>query len=284
MNNLIEFLKQSFHYFVAIVLLIISFLMIGKSMSYSSYKFARICQNMTGPIQKSWSEFFHKFNLGQENELLVQQNIALMREHDNMFTIKDDTVMSEMSKTDSIHTTSVRLYDYSYANVIFANTNQGYNYIIIDKGSKDGIYRDMAVTSAKGVVGVVKDVSENFASITTLLHPESRISAIVSPANQVGTVIHEGTSHDIAYLENIPQHLEINIGDSVFTSGYSTIFPKQLLIGTVSEVRTGKNASFLTIKLKLATDFKKIHTVYLIDNIYKEEQDSLISKFKVTEE
>ncbi len=280
MNNLIEFIKKNFHYFLFAVLLVLSFLMMGKSMSYSGYKLARICQSITGPIQKNWSNMVHTFGLGRENEELVQQNIALMREHDNMFIENEDTILTQMSKTDSLHPKRMRLYDYTYAHVIYRTTDQAFNYLIVDKGEKDGIQKDMAVTSPAGVVGVVSDVSENFSAVIPILHPDSRISAVVSPINQVGTVIWEGSDPRIAYLENIPQHLEINIGDSVLTSGYSNIFPKGLLVGTVKEVTLGKNASFLTIKVKLATDFNKIYSVYLIENQYKEELDSLKTSFK----
>lgn len=280
MNNLIEFIKNNFHYFLFAVLLVVSFLMVGTSMSYSQYKFARATQNVVGPIQKSWSELLHTFSLGKENEDLVRQNIALMREYDNMFMVKSDTTLTEMSSTDSLHTTRTRLYDYTYANIIYKTTDQAFNYIIIDKGSKDGISRDMAVTCPTGVVGVVNDVSENFSSIIPILHPDSRISEEVLPINQIGTVVWEGSDPKVAVLENIPQHLDITIGDSVVTSGFSNIFPRGLLIGTVKEVSVGNNASFLSIKVKLAADFKKLHTVYLIENLYKAELDTLKNNFK----
>ena len=280
MNNLIEFFKNNFHYFLLAVLLVLSILMLGKSMSYSGYKLARFSQSITGPIQKSWSGVMHTFSLGPENEKLVQQNIALLREQDNMFIVKDDTTLTQMSEVDSLQTQRMRLYDYSYAHVIFKTTDQAFNYIIVDKGSEDGICKDMAVTSPTGVVGVVSDVSKHFSAIIPILHPDSRISAIVSPINQVGTVVWEGPDPEVAFLENIPQHLEINVGDSVMTSGFSNIFPKGMLIGTVKEVMVGKNASFLTIKLRLATDFKRLGLVYLIENQYKSEIDTLKRGFK----
>lgn len=280
MNNLIEFFKNNFHYFLLGILLILSFVMIGHSMSYDSYKFGNFCQSITGPIQKSWSETLHRFHLGQENEELTKQNIALLREQKNMFLYKSDTTLTKMSQIDSLHTTSIRMYDYTYAHVIYKTTDQTFNYIIVDKGAKDGIARDMAVTSTNGVVGVVSDVSSHFATVISLLHPDSRISAVVMPANQIGTVIWEGNDPEVAYLENIPQHLEINIGDSVLTSGYSNIFPKGILVGTVKAKYNNKKTSFLTIKVKLATNFNKLNTVYLINNIYKPEIDSLKANFK----
>lgn len=280
MNNLIEFFKNNFHYFLLGILLIVSCVMIGRNMSYDGYKFAHFCQSITGPIQKSWSETMHRFHLGQENEKLTKQNIALLREQKNMYLYKSDTTLTMMSKIDSLHTTSTRMYDYTYAHVIYKTTDQTFNYLILDKGSKDGITRDMAVTSTVGVAGVVSDVSSHFATVISLLHPDSRISAVVMPANQIGTVIWEGNDPQVAYLENIPQHLEINLGDSVMTSGYSNIFPKGILIGTVKAKYNNKKTSFLTIQVKLATNFNKLNTVYIINNLYKLELDSLKANFK----
>lgn len=247
-------------------------------MAYSQYKLDMACQSIIGPVQQKWAETLHRFSLGKENEELARQNIALLREHGNMFMEKSDTVLTMKSKTDSLHPVSVRLYDYTFAHVIYNSTDQVANCIILDKGSKDGIEKEMAVTSPKGVVGVVQEVSDNFAYVLPVLNRNSRINAIVAPLNQVGTIVWEGTDPETALLENIPQHLEINIGDSVLTSGYSRIFPKGLFIGSVKEVSSGENASFLTIKVKLGADFSRLNTVYLIRNLYKSEIDALKAK------
>ena len=102
----------------------------------------------------------------------------------------------------------------------------------------------------------------------------------MTPANQNGTVVWEGDDPRVASLEAIPQHSEINIGDSVFTNGFSNIFPKGLFIGTVKSVQVGNNASFLTIKINLATQYADVYTVYLVENLFKSEIDSLKANFK----
>ncbi|MBP5563427.1 MAG: rod shape-determining protein MreC [Bacteroidales bacterium] len=280
MNNLIEFFKKAFHIIVLAVLLILSIVMLGTSLSFNEHSLARGVQSIVGPIQKSGAGMIHRFRLGPENEELVKQNIELMRERENMYIEKDDTTLTEMSQPDSLHRERIRMYDYTYAHVIFRTVDRAFNYMIVDKGAKDGICRDMAVLSPSGVAGVVTDVSSNFATVRPILHPESRISAVVTPANQNGTVIWEGDDPRVAYLEAIPQHSEINIGDSVFTNGYSNIFPKGLLIGTVKEVQVGNNASFLTIKVKLATKYTDIYTVYMVENLFKSELDTLKANFK----
>ena len=280
MNNLIEFFKKAFHIIVLAVLLILSIVMLGKSLSFNGYRLARATQSVVGPIQKSGAGMIHRFRLGPENEALVKQNIELLRERENMFIEKDDTTLTAMSRPDSVNRQQVRLYDYTYAHVIFRTTDRAFNYMIVDKGERDGVTRDMAVLSPEGVAGVVTDVSQNFATVRPILHPESRISAVVTPANQNGTLIWEGNDPRVGYLEAIPQHSEINIGDSVFTNGYSNIFPKGLFIGTVKEVLVGNNASFLSIKVSLATHYADIYTVYLVENMFKTELDSLKANFK----
>ena len=123
MNNLIEFFKRAFHIIVLAVLLILSIVMLGKSLSFNEYRIARVVQGVVGPIQKGAAGMVHKFRLGPENEALVQQNIELMREHENMFIEKEDTVLTEMSKTDSTNRTQVRLYDYTYAHATTDNNS-----------------------------------------------------------------------------------------------------------------------------------------------------------------
>lgn len=280
MGHLIDFFKRNLHYFLLVILIILGIILIDKNMSYDGYRFARFCQNITNPIQKTWSGILRRFRLTQENEALIQQNITLMREHENMFISKEDTTFSRINPDVSPNSTTSRLYDYTYAHVIYNTVGRTANYIIIDKGTEDGICKDMAAISTAGVVGVVSDVSRHFATILPILHPISQISSIVQPANQLGALAWGGKDPQIAYLQYIPQHLEINIGDSVFTSGYSNIFPKGILVGTVKEIVNSHKTGFLTVKVKLATDYTKLNTLYLITNLYKTEIDSLKANFK----
>ena len=111
MNNLIEFFKKAFHIIVLAVLLILSIVMLGKSLAFSEHRISRAVQSIVGPIQKSGAGMVHRFRLGPENEALVEQNIRLMREQENMFIEKVDTMLTEMSKPDSTNRRQVRLYD-----------------------------------------------------------------------------------------------------------------------------------------------------------------------------
>lgn len=253
--------------------------MISKSMKYTSFALDRVCQTIVSPINEAWYNVIRHFAFKAENEQLVQQNISLLNERDNVYTFKDDSVYTAV-ETDTNGRVKMRLYDYSYANIIYKSTDKTHNYIVIDKGSADGITNDMAVLSANGVCGVVNEVTEHFASIISLLHPDARISAKLLPSKQIGTVLWDGISSRYAQLYDIPQHVPVSVGDSIVTSGFSNIFPKDILVGVVSDVNETGHSSFLQIKIRLATDFNNVNTVYLIRNLYASEIDELKDNFK----
>lgn len=282
MNTLREFFNKFFHVIVFVALLVTSIVLIYNSMNYQRFVLATTTQSITGPINKSWSKVLRHFQFSEENENLMQQNLQLLREKPNIFIYSEDSLYSfSVSDTNKYgKKVEKRMYDYFTAHVIYNTTNKKHNYIIIDKGLKDGVTTDMAVLSAQGVVGVVNDVSENFSSIIPLLNPNSRISAKIMPINQIGTVVWEDNDPELGYLVDIPQHLTVNIGDSVFTSGFSNVFPANILIGTVVNKYDNAKNTFLTIKVKFSTNFNNINSVYLVKNLYKSELDSLKKNFK----
>ncbi|HPE39734.1 MAG TPA: rod shape-determining protein MreC [Bacteroidales bacterium] len=239
-------------------------------------------QTITGPVHKKWNKFLRHFEYAKENEYLVTQNLSFLRNQDNVFIKNDDTIYTKIISDTNAYGNKIvkRMYDYFSAHVIYNSTRNKHNYIIIDKGSLDGVQRDMAVLSAQGVVGVVNEVSKNFSSIIPLLNPNSRTSAKIKPINQIGTVVWEDNDPEMGYLVDIPQHLSVKIGDSIFTSGYSNVFPADILIGTVAKKEDNAKNTFLTIKVKYATNFNNINTVYLVSNLYKTEIDSLKQNFK----
>lgn len=280
MNNLIEFLKQKFHLIVFGILQIISIILIYNTLNYPRFVISTATQSITGPINQMCNNIIKHFNLADENEYLMQQNLALLRQQKQNFLISDDTLMTAIL-IDTLNPNScIRLYDYSYANVIYNTIHKRNNYLMIDKGAGDGINTDMAIISAQGIVGVVSDVSLHFSTVISVLNPDSRISAKVLPANQLGTIVWNGDDPGMVEMEDIPEHMNINVGDTVYTSGYSNIFPDNVLVGTICKKEKKGMNSFLTLKVKLATDFNHINTVYVVRNLYKTEIDTLKNKMK----
>lgn len=285
MNNLLVFLKRYFHVLTFVVLQVLCMVMISRTMNYPGFALARATKVLTMPINRMCYSVIRHFNYSKENQYLTEQNLELLNAQEGNFLVSSDSVTPvEGNYTDSLgRTKRVRLYEYTSANVIYNTIHKKNNYLMIDKGSDDGIEPDMSVLSAEGVVGVVSEVSRHFATVISLLHPDCQISAKVQPANQLGTITWRYGDPQSVYLEDIPEHLNINEGDSVLTSGYSNIFPSGIMVGTVSEKSKNPTASFLTLKVKLATDFNHINTVYVVRNLYREELESLKSNMKEDE-
>jgi len=277
MNSIKELLKRYFHIFIFLTLQIIALILIYNNNNYQHFIISRATLRVTGPIQKLANFFYKQFRYSAENASLIQQNIELLQEKENMFVLMDDSVYTVFSGEDK---NKRRMYEMTTAHIVFNTINKSNNYIIIDKGRSEGVVPDMAVLSPNGVVGVVSDVSKNFSTVIPLLNPNSRVSAKIIPINQIGTVVWLGNDPAVAQVADIPQHLMVAVGDSVVTSGYSDVYPKDILIGTVIEKFDNPNNTFLTIKIRLATDFRNLYNVYLVSNLYKSEIDSLKSKFK----
>ena len=277
MNNLIDFFKKYFHVSLFLILQVFCLILISNNLSYPRFQMYKLASHATYPIQKKWSNILQYLSYGAENKALVEQNLLLLKERENNFLTISDSVYEKHVEEGN---RKVRLYDYISANVVYNTVHEVHNYIIIDKGLEDGVELDMAVFSAQGVVGLVNDVSTHFSTVMSILHPDARISAKLMPSNQLGAVIWRGNDPTVAYLHDIPQHVIVNIGDSVFTSGFSNVFPRDLFIGEVLEKEVNKNNSFFTIKIRLSVNMNKINAVYVVKNLYKEELNHLKSNMK----
>ena len=281
MGNLLNFLKNQFHIFLLVALLVISLIMLNRNMSYPHYIMATAGQQVAGPVYDFWNRLMSHFDLEQENRDLTEQNRQLMQLLNANYLIQDDSTYSYTVEIgDSLKRQKKQLFAYLNATVIFNTINKTNNYMIIDKGAKDGITPDMAVIAPQGVVGIVDNVSSHFASVVTLLHPNSRLSAKVMPINQLGTILWDTGNPEEVTLHDIPQHLSVEVGDKVITSGYSTVFPADIPIGEVSIKKSNVNNSFLNITVKLSTPFDKLNHVFVVKNLYRDEIDTLKNKFK----
>jgi rod shape-determining protein MreC len=109
----------------------------------------------------------------------------------------------------------------------------------------------------------------------SLLHHDTRISAVVKNNDYFGSLVWKGGSPRYMDLEAIPKHAEVHKGDSVVTSGYSSMFPEGLLIGTVASAKLENGSNFYNIRVKLSCDLNKIKHVYVVDNLMREEQETL---------
>lgn len=269
MRNLFTFLWRHSIFFLFIFLEVISILFIVKYNGYQKAVAFGQFDEISGTLQSGYNNLWEYFNLRKINHDLAEENARYRKMLPSAFLMTDSLVHY---KNDTLYR---QQYQYMSAQVISNATNTSANYIQIDKGRLQGIGKDMAVISPKGIVGTVVNVSNNFAWVMSILNKESRISAYIKKNSQIGTVAWDGGSYLYASLKDIPTHVSVIKGDTVYTSGYSHIFPKGEMVGVISDVSTKPGEHFYTIQIRLAADFNSLGHVYVVKNLFRQEQIKL---------
>lgn len=172
----------------------------------------------------------------------------------------------------------IQQYDFIPAQVINNSINKQNNYLTLNVGRNNGVSKEMAVVSSLGIIGVVKDVSDNYASVISVLNRNLHISAMLKKSGYFGSIVWSGVNYQYATMVDLPNHILVNEGDTIITSGYSKMFPKGEVIGTVSEINESKSSDFMTLTVKLNVDFKNLSHVMVVRNLLREEQLNLENK------
>ncbi len=269
MRPLIQFFLKHYYFLFFLFLEIIAVLLFVNNNFYQKSIAVNATNNITGGVYSIFNNFSEYLSLKGTNKLLAEENAKLLSLQKSSFIKTDNRIFVY---NDTLYR---QQYEYISAKVINNSTNMASNYLMLNKGSKHGIKKDMAVICSQGVVGIVDDVSENFTSVRSLLHPKSKISAKIKKNNYVGTIAWDGKNIDVANLKDVPTHVKINNGDTVITSGYSFMFPEGIMIGIITDFQTKKGNDFYSITVKLSTDFNNIGYAYIVKDLMKEEQDKL---------
>ncbi|MBJ6144945.1 rod shape-determining protein MreC [Hymenobacter sp. BT559] len=162
------------------------------------------------------------------------------------------------------------------ARVINNSLREVDNYLTLNVGSVDGVQPDRGVISAAGVVGKVQAVSAHYARVASVLHSKLQVAAQIKRDGTIGSVSWpEGTDYSHAMLDYIPRQNRLVKGDSVVTSGYNSVFPAGVFIGTVESFTTEPNKNFSTVTLRLGVDFSRLTYVYVVPTPPRAERDSL---------
>lgn len=214
------------------------------------------------------------FRLNQVNQDLADEIVRLELELESYknsygFGTPDTLLVSKDS--------SEYQYIFEPAKVINNSTEWRNNTITINRGTKDGIEPGMGVIGGNGVVGQTKYVSKNYAVITSLLHANMKVSAKVENKIELATIEWDGLNYRTVKLRYVPRHYPVEKSDTVYTSGFNSIFPPGILIGYVESIELGDNASFFDIDVRLSNDFKSLSFVSVINNVLKVEKDSIES-------
>lgn len=205
------------------------------------------------------------FSLKRENRLLVEDNDRLTREVRRYKNILEEEAVREHA----ISSSSQR-YIYIPASVVKMSHNRQHNYIIINKGSDDGVRERSGVITPDGAVGIVSAVSRHYSYAIAFTNTDMAISTRIGHEGAVGTMIWDGMGAKGAILKEIPCHIAANQGDTVYTSGFSVIFPPDIPLGTIVDKKL-KNGATYDIKVSLFEDFRQLRYVTVVyDSDYDE--------------
>ena len=156
-------------------------------------------------------------------------------------------------------------YRYTPATVVKMSRNRTHNYIILNKGSEDGIRPQSGIISDLGVVGIVEAVDKHYCYGLTLMNPEMSIGARLGRSELVAPLSWDGRHSGRAILRNLPPHFNVEPGDTVRTSGFSSIFPPDIPIGVTGESRL-VDGSTRQVDVELFQDFSKLRYVTVVEN------------------
>lgn len=265
MRKLLQFLVRYNYWFLFILLEVASFILIFRFNNYQHSVYLTSANAVSGKLHTMSSTLTTFFHLKDINEDLLDRNMEL----EKRLAVFEASLASEKSllKEDRLLRNSIlNKYKLYPAHVVQNSLNRADNFITIDKGSLDGIKPEMGVVNGKGVVGIVYKTSPHYSWVMSLLNSKSNISCKISRSNYFGNLVWEYGSSNYAYLRDLPRHATFSLGDSIVTSGFSSIFPEGVLLGTIDDMSDIDDGLSFYLKIKLAVDFGSLDGVRVIEN------------------
>lgn len=271
MRNLLEFLAKYNHWFVFLILEVVSMVLLFQYNSYQGSAWFSSANAVTGKLYEWDANVETFFSLTKVNQELTQRNAYLEQEVQKL----SDSLVSVTKDSSIYHRDQfalLRNYRLIPAKVVANSVDKPGNLMTIDKGSADGIHKDMGVISGKGVVGIVYLVAEHYAIVIPVLNTKSNISCMIQNRGYFGYLRWKGGVSDLAYLEEVPRHAHFKLGDYVVTSGYSAVFPPGVRVGRILHVFNSADGLSYRVQLRLSTDFARLRDVCVIDDAAMKER------------
>lgn len=269
MRSLIQFFIRYGTVLVFIFLEVFCFSLIIQFNTEQRNIYLTSSNKLIGTLYEKYDGLIRYWNLSEVSDSLAREN-ARLKSRLNV------EVRRKAANTDTItDTDTAYAYRFIPARVLNNSINLRNNTLTINKGKAQGVQPGMGVIDKRGIVGVVRKSSENFSVVLSLLHAQSRFSAAVRGSNYFGTLHWETSDPNLITLHAIPKHAEIQIGDTIETSGYSSIFPRGELIGTIRSIDRNPGSNFYEISVRLTNDLSNLEYVYVVDYLFRKERKEL---------
>jgi len=265
MRNLLEFLAKYNHWFVFVLLEVISAVLLFQYNSYQGSVWFTSANFAAGKLLEWNSGVEQFFAMSKVNQELTQRNLYLEQQL-RLLDEKLTEATGDSGWMDRGQLGMLQSYKLIPAKVVSNNLHSPDNLITIDKGRADGVQKDMGVASGNGVVGIVYLAAEHYSVVIPVLNVRSNISAKIRHRNYFGFLRWNGGDRQVAYLEEIPRHAHFKLYEWVETSGYSSVFPPGVAVGRIRHVYNSPDGLSYRLQVELATDFARLRNVCVIDN------------------
>ena len=278
MKNLLAFVTKYYHWLMLLLLEVASGVMLFQYNSYQGSVWFSSANAVVGTVNKLDAQVRSFFSLVRNNEELTLRNFYLERQVTQLRRLygdatKDTTVLERQEVE------FLSRYKLIPAKVVSNTLDKANNLITIDKGSADGVEKDMGVACGTGVVGVVYMASSHYSVVIPVLNVRSsRISCAIRGRGYFGYLQWYGGDPSVAYVEDIPRHARFKRGDWVETSGYSAIFPPGILVGKIEKIFNSADGLSYRLKVRLTTDFGCLRDVVVISDSNIGEQMRLMEQ------
>lgn len=266
MQNLIDLIRKYLFVFVFIFLQIIALILVVNRNTFHRFAYLNTTNALVGSFLETQADITGYFELKNQNIRLQDENAALRAQlcalEKSYFEVTDTFPGQTLDSNISFIQSRI-------INVSKQDQNQ---FLTINKGAKHGIKKHMGVISTTGVVGKTLYVSDYFSILMSLLHESSYLNVKVGDENSNGSLHWNDKKDGYCHINSISKYAVINIGDSVYTNNYSTTFPENILVGTVSNASLNSDNQFFEIEVKLSNDFNNLDAVYLLNDLQEDER------------
>lgn len=287
MRVLLSFIQRFFNLILFIGLEVLCVVMIAKTNTLQGNDVMNSANLFVAFWYKKQTGVSNYFGLRRMNDSLLNENTRLRQQlskQTEFDILKDSSVTRSIVLSDSLHSVQYAHYTYLKARVVNNSINAASNFITLNRGSKDGIEKNMAIVSSTGVVGRVVNVSAHFATALSVLNTKQRLSTKLVDGTTSFVYWEEASGPDELYMKITQPEIKIKKGDSVLTTSYSTLFPADMLVGRIEKVFVVKKDNSRILHIKPATNFRNLQYVYAIKNDYMEErrklEDTTINQLK----
>lgn len=270
MRNLLQFIGRHSNFLLLLLLEVVAFWLMARMQPFHQAAFLTSANRVVGSVNGMASDVASYFALRTQNEMLLAENARL---HDEMEALQNR--LEPLLEDSDAYRYAHLQHRHIPARVLDLTTDKPHNHLTLNKGLRDGVQPGQGVICSQGLVGIVSAVNERFALVVPVLHTKTRISCRVLPADYTCFTSWDGTGEHYVDLVDVARHVNVQPGDTVVTSGMAGIFGESIPVGVVEKAELADHDSYYRIRMRLATDFRKLRYVQVIVNETQQEQDNI---------